>query len=193
MAPNAPRPAGVTDDPIEIVPADSAWVGEFRRIARALRTALGPTARRIDHIGSTAVAGLDAKPVIDIQVSMDDVRNAAAYRPPLEAIGYVFHSANPDRSKRFFREPPTERRRTHVHLRSVGSFDEQLNLLFRDYLRAHPDEAREYARTKWTLAEAHRWDRDGYVRSKAPAVWAILLRAHDWMQEIGWAPGPSDA
>jgi hypothetical protein len=99
---------------------------------------LGEVALRIDQIGSTAVPGLGAKPIIDIQVSVADFEPLAAFRRPLEQLGYVYRADNPERTKRYFREPPG-RRRIHVHVRQAGSFSEQWALLFRDYLRAHPD------------------------------------------------------
>jgi GrpB-like predicted nucleotidyltransferase (UPF0157 family) len=178
--------------PIVIETADPRWPQEFRTIASRLRTALGPTALRIDHVGSTAVPGLDAKPVIDIQVSVARLDPDELFRRPLESLGYVLHADNPDRTKRFFGPPPGTRP-VHIHVRCAGSFDEQLNLLLRDYLRTHAEAGREYAQRKWELAERFRTDREGYVRAKEPTIWSILVRAHDWAQSSGWAPGSSDA
>ena len=179
-------------EPIVVVPADAGWAQEFRTYALRLRGALGPVARRIDHVGSTAVPGLDAKPIVDIQVSVRDLEPMAAYRDPLESLGYAYDPGNPDRLKRAFRWPPGQRR-THLYVRAAGSFDEQLNLLFRDYLRAHSSDRAEYARVKWELAARFREDREGYVQAKEPTVWALLRRAHAWSQTTGWTPGPSDA
>ncbi|MGI0155866.1 MAG: GrpB family protein, partial [Thermoplasmata archaeon] len=67
-----------------------------------------------------------------------------------------------------------------------------LNLLLRDYLWTHADSVREYARVKRTLAERFRDDREGYVRAKEPTVWSLLRRAHEWAEESGWDPAPSD-
>jgi len=177
--------------PIVIVPYDPRWPDEIREIAGHLRETLRDVAVRIDHVGSTAVPGLDAKPVIDIQVSVAELTSEERVRAPLEGIGYRFHAHNPDRSKRFFLGPE-KARPVHLHVRELGSFDEQLNLLFRDYLRSHRDTATEYARVKWELATTFRNDREGYVRAKEPTVWSILRMAHDWSQETGWRPGPSD-
>lgn len=175
-----------------VVRADPTWPGEFRDIGRRLRTALGSVARRIDHVGSTAVPGLEAKPVLDVQVSVDRLEPDGPFREPLERVGLRFQAPNRDRTQRFFREPPGTRR-THVHVRAAGSFDEQLNLLLRDYLRTHPEACDEYSAVKRDLAVRFRHDRDAYVRAKEPTVWALLLRAHDWSQTTGWSPGPSDA
>jgi GrpB-like predicted nucleotidyltransferase (UPF0157 family) len=179
-------------DPIVVVEYDPAWPEEFRGYARAVRSVLGPVARRIDHVGSTAVPGLAAKPVIDLQISVDALEPVARYAEPLATLGYAYEARNPDRVRRAFRWPPGERRR-HLYARVAGSFDEQLNLLFRDFLRSSPDDARTYARSKQELAVRFRTDREGYVRAKEPAVWSILRRAHDWAQATGWSAGPSDA
>jgi GrpB-like predicted nucleotidyltransferase (UPF0157 family) len=184
--------AAAMEDPIVIVRYDPAWPDEFRRIGGRLRRVLGPVARRIDHIGSTAVPGLDAKPIIDVQVSVATLVPEAPYLRPLEANGYRWHPDNPDRTKRFFREPEGDPR-AHVHVRAEGGFDEQLNLLLRDYLRSHPESAGEYARAKRSLAEEFRENREGYVHAKEPSVWELLRKAHDWAQQTGWSPGPSDA
>jgi GrpB-like predicted nucleotidyltransferase (UPF0157 family) len=180
-----------TEDPIVVVPYDSRWPGEFREIGLRLRAALGPAALRIDHVGSTSVPGLEAKPVIDVQISVPKLEPDVAFRVPMVRLGFVYHPASQDRSKRFFREPPGMRR-THVHVRRAGSFDEQLNLLLRDYLRTHEDACREYAGTKIGLATRFRSDREGYVRAKEPTVWSLLRKAHDWLEETGWHPGTSD-
>jgi GrpB-like predicted nucleotidyltransferase (UPF0157 family) len=184
--------AARAEEPVVIVPYDPSWPGRFARLGSALRNALGETALRIEHIGSTAVPGLAAKPVIDIQVSVASLEPLEAYRIPLERLGYCFHANNPDLTKRFFREPPGERR-THVHVREIGSWSEQLALLFRDYLRAHPADAARYAELKYRLAAAYGRDREGYTEAKGPLIWEIVASAHAWSMETGWKPGPSSA
>ncbi|HKQ01500.1 MAG TPA: GrpB family protein [Actinomycetes bacterium] len=171
---------------------DPTWTARFAELGRDLRAGLGEVALRIDHIGSTSVPGLAAKPIVDIQVSVADFEPLAAYRLPLERLGYVYRADNPERTKRYFREPPG-RRRTHVHVRRAGSFSEQWALLFRDYLRADPDAAVEYEAVKRRLAIRYRDDRRAYVDAKGPFLWEIIRRADDWAQTQGWFPGPSDA
>lgn len=120
-----------TDAPIVISPYDPHWPIEFRSRSTALRDALGSRALRIDHIGSTSVVGLDAKPTFDIQISVATLEPFDAIRAPLEHLRYRFQSSNPDRSKRFFLGP-TRERPVHVHVRAAGGFDERFNVLFRD-------------------------------------------------------------
>ena len=157
-----------------------------------MRAALGDVALRIDHIGSTAVPGLDAKPIIDIQISVTDFEPLDAFRVPLQGIGYVFRSENPERTKRYFRESPGQRR-THVHVRRSGSWAEQFALLFRDFLRAHADEAQRYAALKHSLAALYLDERDRYTEAKEPFIWELMRRADRWSQDVGWCVGARDA
>ena len=109
--------------------------------------------------------GLAAKPIIDIQISVAAFEPLEAFKHPLERLGYVYRADNPERTKRYFREPPG-RPRTHVHVRRAGSFSEQWALLFRDYLRAHAEVAAEYAALKRRLAARFRDDRRAYLDAK---------------------------
>jgi GrpB-like predicted nucleotidyltransferase (UPF0157 family) len=177
---------------VEVVPYDPAWPQRFRELATALRAALGDTASRIDHIGSTAVPGLDAKPIMDLQVSVGDFDPMDAYRLPLERLGYVFRSDNTELTKRYFREPAGHQR-THIHVRRLGSWSEQFALLFRDYLRSDQVEAQQYAAIKIALAAEHHLDRKKYMDAKEPYLWTLMRRADRWSQDTGWRPGLSDA
>jgi GrpB-like predicted nucleotidyltransferase (UPF0157 family) len=181
-------------DPVLVVPYDTAWPELFQQLAHQLREALGSIALRIDHIGSTSVPQLEAKPIIDIQISVSDFDPLVAYKIPLEKLGYIFRDDNPELTKRYFREPPGERR-VHIHVRRAGSFSEQLSLLFRDYLRNHPDIAYQYAQLKIELAQqhAHVNDHVAYTEAKDPFIWQVIARADKWAQQIGWVPEPSDA
>jgi GrpB-like predicted nucleotidyltransferase (UPF0157 family) len=177
---------------VEVVDYDPAWPGLFGETGRPMRSALGAVALRIDHIGLTAVAGLAAKPVIDVQISVAAFEPVEAFKDPLERLGYVYRADNAERTKRYFREAPG-RRRTHIHVRRAGSFSEQFPLLLRDYLRQHDDEAAAFAAVKRRLAERFRHDRAGYTDAKNPYVWEVIRRADEWAQLQGWSPGPSDA
>ncbi|WP_218650619.1 GrpB family protein [Streptomyces rectiverticillatus] len=175
---------------IEIVEYRDTWPALFGELGFRLRAGLGDVALRIDHIGSTAVPGLRAKPVIDVQVSVEAFE-PAAFRAPLEAMGFEFRAGDPDRTKRYFRE--TSGPRTHVHVRRAGSFAEQFCLLLRDYLRDSPADAELYGARKALLAERYGMDRRAYTAAKSSVVWELVHRADVWAQARGWQPGRSDA
>lgn len=169
------------------------WPRIFCDLACRIRNAMGPAAIRIDHIGSTSVPGLAAKPIIDIQISVASFEPIDPYLRPLEKLGFEHRDRNPELTKRYFKEPRGVDARTHIHVRLAGSFSEQLNLLFRDYMRCHADDARAYAELKRRLARAYRGDRPGYTEAKDAFMWDILRKADRWAADTGWHPGPSDA
>ena len=168
------------------------WKSEFVELGTSLRQALGETAPRIDHVGSTSVPGLAAKPIVDIQISVPSLEPVDAYRAAIESCGFEWQPDNPELTKRFFREVPP-RKRTHVHVRRRGSFGEQFALLFRDYLRVHVERADTYASLKRSVAQLLLTDRQAYVEAKSPFIWEVIRDADEWAQETGWMPGGSDA
>ena len=179
-------------DKLIIVPYDPEWPLLFRQLGSMLRQALGTIALRIDHIGSTSIVGLAAKPIIDIQIAVAEFEPLDLYRLPLERLGYVFRATNPELTKRYFREQPGARR-THIHVRRSGSWAEQLTLLFRDYMRSHDEDVQVYAKLKYDLAEKYQQDRQCYTEAKSPLIWEIIRKADRWSQETGWKPEPTDA
>ncbi|GIP27204.1 hypothetical protein J23TS9_23340 [Paenibacillus sp. J23TS9] len=176
---------------IIVAPYNPEWAIEFNEIAYRIRNALQDIALRIDHIGSTAVVGLDAKPIIDIQISVQALEPVGVYQTQMEGLGYIFRADNMERTKRYFREG-SGTRRTHIHIREAGSFSEQFALLFRDYLRSHAEDAQKYAELKYTLMKLYQQDRHRYVEEKEPFIWEIMRRASQWSQDIGWRPDRSD-
>ncbi|GLX67884.1 GrpB family protein [Paenibacillus glycanilyticus] len=180
------------EDQWKIAEHNPAWKKLFLETALILRATLGNHAVRIDHIGSTSVSNLDAKPIIDIQISVTRINELNTYISAIEQHGFIFRGDNPDLTKRYFREVPGSRR-THIHVRQTGSFSEQVNLLFRDYLRHHPEDCLRYGQEKHRLYELYKNEREKYVEGKGPIVWDLIHRAHLWSQETGWQPGESDA
>jgi len=138
---------------IQIIPYTAEWVLAFESEARSLRHALGERALRIDHVGSTAVPGLAAKPVIDIQVSVESLEPLEPYRVALAPLGYKFVSVGEfDRVYPWFAKPGEWPSTHHVHLCVVGEEQEAVHLAFRDYLRNNSEQASRYEALKRGLA-----------------------------------------
>lgn len=173
-----------SNQPIDIVDADPAWPAAFEVVRSRLAEALGPVAKRIDHVGSTAVPGLAAKPVIDIQVSVPDVEDEPAYCEAVESVGVVLRWIEP--GHRYFRPPPGVPRVWHVHVCTAGSDWERDHLLFRDYLRAHQEAAAAYGALKRDLAVTHRDGRIEYTDAKEPFIRHALAQAETWARATGW-------
>lgn len=162
-------------DPVEIVPYDPTWPQRFEQEKTRLSRALGENALRIDHVGSTAVPGLDAKPVIDAQISVASLDDESSYLPQLRSLGLSLRYRGEDR--RFFRPPEYEPRTLHVHVCESGSRPEREHLLFAAYLRAHPSRRDAYAALKRDLARRFRDQREDYLASKAPFIQQTLILA----------------
>ena len=171
----------VQDNRLDVVPYDSGWPAAFEAEAIRVRTALGTLALRVDHHGSTAVPGLSAKPIIDIQVSVASLRPIAAYREHLQGIGYL-HLPHPDDSFcPFFHRPHQWPHSYHVHVVERGGAEERRTLAFRDYLRDHSTVAREYERLKKDLARqlttTDHESRETYARAKTDFIEHIVAIA----------------
>jgi GrpB-like predicted nucleotidyltransferase (UPF0157 family) len=170
--------------PVHVSSARSTWPQEYADRAAALKAALGDVALRIEHVGSTAVGRLDAKPTIDIQISVADFVDDRGYRDPITGLGYTFHPRSlTDPDRRFF---SAQARAAHIHVCSAGSRWERTHLLFRDYLRAHPAVAVDYGSLKHRLAAEFPSDRLGYTEAKAEFITAVLVDAEGWAERTGW-------
>ncbi len=137
---------------LEIVPYDPRWPREFESERKRIAATLGELALRVDHKGSTAVPGLGAKPVIDIQISVEQLHPLEAYAAALARLGYK-HLPDPDDAFcPFFYRPSDWPHTHHVHVVQAGGDEERRILAFRDYLREHSSVAREYEEVKRRLA-----------------------------------------
>jgi GrpB-like predicted nucleotidyltransferase (UPF0157 family) len=152
---------------------DTRWKVLFEDERESIRQALGPLAISIEHVGSTAVPGMRAKPVIDILVTVERLRLEDVEKT-LETMGYV-HVPIDDAERLFFRKgmPRTH----HLHLVRQGGEEHRKHVLFRDRLIAHPEEAVEYQRLKEDLAGRFREDRQAYSDGKDDFIAMILDRA----------------
>ncbi len=171
------RGAGTLE--VVVVDPDPSWSGRFDDEVAHLREALpDDLVTRIDHIGSTSVPGLAAKPIIDVQVSVRSISPVQAYTEPMTAAGYR-HVPDPwsDDHELFSRDRHNEERAVNVHVCEAGSGWERRHLAFRDWLRDHPDDVATYAALKRDLASAHRADRATYTEGKTDFIETVTARA----------------
>jgi GrpB-like predicted nucleotidyltransferase (UPF0157 family) len=160
---------------IHLAEYDPEWPRLFQREAKRIRGALGPKAVQIDHVGSTSVPGLPAKPVIDIIVVVADTRDEDAYVPALEAAGYVLRIREPGWFEhRLFKGPDTN---INVHTFSAGCEEVERMLAFRDWLRTHDDDREFYLSAKRELATREWKYVQNYADAKSTVVEEILARA----------------
>jgi len=177
------------------------WPKIFQEIATTLRRALGRSALRIDHIGSTAVPGLAAKNRIDIQVTvaeLNDELSSNMFILGLTRYKDLIHDHVPPGANNADREwekwlfvQRGGRCDANIHVRILGRLNQRYPLLFRDYLRCHPSTADAYAELKIRLA-ANLADQDTYPDVKDPAVDLIYLAAEEWASATGWVMGETD-
>ncbi len=157
---------------IVIVDHDPAWASRYEQERARIVAALGERALAVEHIGSTSVPGLAAKPIIDIDLSVADLEDEDAYVPSLEAAGYVLRVREP--GHRMFRTPELD---VHLHVCESGSDWEQRHLVFRDWLRTHPDDRERYEAVKRDLATREWDDMNDYADAKTDVVADIMARA----------------
>ncbi len=161
-------------DPVEVVSYDSHWAESFQYERGRLCEVLGPLAVAIEHIGSTSVPGLAAKPVLDILVGARPFPLSEDTLRALATLGYEYRGDGGAPGEQFFRTNPRTR---HLRVVEFGSQGWQRCLRFRDYLRDHPESARAYEALKWDLASRHRDNRELYTKGKRAFIEDILRKA----------------
>ena len=163
-----------------LVPYDPSWPSLFGEERARVEEAIGHWAEGIEHVGSTAVCGLSAKPVIDLMVGLKSINDADSCIDPLKNLGYSYWAEGAKPHHRLFVRfvDLAMSARTHnLHLVEVGGQYWEELLLFRDYLCKHPETAEEYAQLKHRLATEHRDDREAYTEAKADFVSEVVRRA----------------
>lgn len=160
--------------PVEVVAPDSAWPAEFEQVRAAIIGALGDRALHVEHFGSTAVPGLWAKPFIDVDLTVADSADEAAYVPSLEAAGFVLRVREPDWEEH--RMVRGSQPLSNVHIFSPGAIEPQRHTAFRDWLRGHPEDREAYAAVKRELATRGFTDAMHYNNHKAGLIYDIYER-----------------
>lgn len=162
-----------------------AWPQMFEQEVAAIQKILGENCIAIHHIGSTAVPGLAAKPIIDIMPVVKSLTDVDEVSKELEKIGYEYMGEFGITGRRYLRKGGDER--THqIHVfKESNTQDIQRHLAVRDYLRCHPEAAYEYGELKLKLAREFPYDIDGYCDGKEEFVKELELQALEWKQELG--------
>ncbi|HEU4949009.1 MAG TPA: GrpB family protein [Kribbella sp.] len=183
---------------IAIVRPDATWPAQFEKTARVVAGILGGTVLRVDHIGSTSVPGLPAKDILDVQATVAAESDLDDAVDLLVAAGWEARPPRRDHPvpglptgvhqwvKRLVVEPMYQRR-VNLHLRVAGRVNQRYPLLFRDYLRAHPDTAAAYAEFKRRAAALPLSSSAEYAELKDPVCDLIYLPAEEWARRTGWS------
>lgn len=165
------------EKPIVIEEYTPNWALQFTEEQKIIKNIMGDAAIAIEHIGSTSVERLSAKPILDMMIGIRTLNDIDMFIEPLKAIGYehVLHEKFPNR--RFFRKGLWRAGTHHLHIYQYGSDEWNHNLLFRDYLRNHPNVRQQYEQLKKELANKHRFDKVAYTNAKAPFILDIIKKA----------------
>ena len=160
---------------LELADYDPRWPARYEREAERIKGALGPRVIRIEHVGSTSVPGLAAKPIIDIVLEVPDSGEERAYVPALEACGYVLRIREPEWFEHRMLRPSDKS--VHLHVFSAGCPETERMVRFRDHIRADESDRALYERTKRALAARDWAYMQQYADAKADVVAAIMARA----------------
>jgi GrpB-like predicted nucleotidyltransferase (UPF0157 family) len=174
LAANIGKPL-ILNSKIELSPYDLGWPSRYAALEREIRAVLGANVLLLEHVGSTSVPGLSAKPVIDIVLAVSDSADEGAYVPALEGLGYVLKIREPDWFKhRLLKTPEAD---VNLHVFSHGCEEIARLLAFRDWLRSHEGDRKLYECTKQELA-ARTWKyMQNYADAKSEVVNEIMARA----------------
>lgn len=168
------------DPAVRIVDYDAAWPALADAELRRIKESVGGSAVRLEHVGSTAVPGLAAKPILDLLLCVDAMEPRERYVEPLERLGYLFAPAPESPGRHFFAKPPRRPRTHHLHVVEAGSEHEFRHVALRDLLRADADEAARYAALKRRVVARNPRDRLAYIEGKDGYVTALEERAVMW-------------
>lgn len=153
---------------------NSNWIQEFESEKKKISQVLPSNAIQIEHIGSTSIMGMPSKPILDIAVSVNNLDDTDMFIEPLSEIGYEYVPKLEFPNRRFFRKGERKKGTHHLHVYEQSSDEWRNNLLFRNYLRSHPEQAAAYAELKKHLASIYVEDRATYTQMKAPFIQSMI-------------------
>ncbi|CAN7525872.1 GrpB family protein [Paenibacillus sp. LjRoot153] len=150
------------------------WLQKFENEKKKISQNLPINAVNIEHIGSTSIVGMPSKPIVDIAVSVNNLDEADLFIEPLRTLGYEYVPKLEFPNRRFFRKGESKKGTHHLHVYERTSVEWSNNLLFRNYLRSHPEKAAAYAELKKHLATLFAEDRTTYTQMKAPFIQSVI-------------------
>lgn len=169
---------------VTVVNYNPQWIDQFEQEKERIQLALGDYDITVEHIGSTSIIKLPAKPIIDIAVGVNELSQAEMFIEPLLAIGYEYVPKEDFPARRFFRKGEWRKGTHHLHVYEIGSDEWLNNLLFRDYLTEHPETRRQYAQLKEKLAKQYPEDRITYTSLKGPFIQAVIETARKHIEQV---------
>lgn len=164
---------GMPHDRVVLAAYDPRWPTVYDREAARIRDACGDAVTTIDHVGSTAVPGLAAKPIVDIMPGLVSFEAGLNCVEPMRKLGYIYRGEMGIAGRHYFNRDHDGLRVAHVHMFVVGCDEWRRHNAFRDYLRVHPDAAKRYEALKRELAERHRHEREAYTDAKTDFIRGI--------------------
>lgn len=170
---------------IHIVDYDPGWPGEFKKESRRLRAVLGDRALAIHHIGSTAVRGLPAKPVVDLMVEVADLGIVQQMTDQFEQAGYEVLGESGIPGRHFITRNALGKRTHDIHIFQTGHREIDQMILFRDHLRQNPDAAKAYGRLKKDLAEQFRHEPIAYTQAKSDFIMNAVMTRKEQLSNQG--------
>ena len=170
---------------VKVVPYNNDWPRLYQLEVVRLRKVLGNEVVSAFHIGSTSIPGMYAKPIIDILLEVKSISKIDDYNDAMAELGYIPRGEFGIPGRRYFSKKDSSDIRTHhVHAFQSGDIGLERHIAFRDYMIAHPQDAREYAQLKLNLARVFRWDIDGYCKGKESFVDDIEEKALLWYRSL---------
>lgn len=165
------------------MPHNPAWIEQYKAEAAQLTAVFQPILIAMHHIGSTAVPGIKAKPIIDIMIVVTEITAVDALVQSMAVLGYISKGENGIPGRHYFRKGSDEHHTHHIHVYGENHPEIARHLDFRDYLRHHPDAAAAYSQLKETLAQQYVADVSQYTNSKTAFIREIESKARLWRQE----------
>ena len=168
---------GLERDKVVLTPYQDAWAHLFNEEKRRLEEGIGRRVLEVQHVGSTSILGMKAKPVLDLAVAVENFEEASALVPFVEKLGYTHRGEHGVPRRHYFVKDPPENRTHHLHMLEVRSENWRVLLQFRDHLKAHPETVAAYQTLKENLAKRYPGDRNAYTDGKYTFIQEVLRKA----------------